>query len=210
VLIDSERAWNRAREAVVREQGGRWRDEATRQMMGMSSPEWSRYMREQLGVQLAAAQIAANVVEHMEALYRADPPLIAGAREAVATLGRHWPLGVASSANMRLIELVLELTRLRREFTAIVSAEEVAAGKPAPDVYLEATRRLGAAPARSVAVEDSSNGLRAAAAAGLMVVAIPNRDFEPAADALELADATIGSLRQLGAGLLEQIAARGA
>jgi HAD superfamily hydrolase (TIGR01509 family) len=206
VLIDSERAWNTAREAVVRERGGRWRPEATRQMMGMSSPEWSRYMREQLAVELSPAQITAQVVRRMEDLYRADPPLIDGAREAVAALGRRWPLAVASSANMRLIELVLELTRLHREFSAIVSAEEVAEGKPAPDVYLEATRRLGARPGRCVAVEDSGNGLRAAAAAGLMLVAIPNRDFEPAAHELALANATIRSLRDLDAELLERIA----
>ena len=208
VLLDSERVWNEVREQVARAHGGRWRADATSAMMGMSSPEWSRYMHEQLGVQLTPAQIADEVVTGMEERYRGGPPLIDGAREAVLALTARWPLGVASSANARLIELVLEQTGLRDSFAVVVSAEEVANGKPAPDVYLEAARRLGVEPARCAAVEDSANGLRAAAAADMLVVALPNRDYPPEPQALALAGVVIGSLEQLRPQLLCDTAAR--
>ena len=207
VLIDSERAWTAAREQLVRERGGRWRADATREMMGMSAPEWSRYMRDALGVNMDPEQIAAEVVQGLEARYRRDgAPLLPGAAAAVAALAARWALGLASSANRSLIELVLELADMRARFQAVVSAEEVAHGKPAPDVCLEAARRLHARPERCAAIEDSSNGLRAARTAGMLLVAIPNRDFPPSADALALADAVIGSLGELRPPLLACLA----
>jgi HAD superfamily hydrolase (TIGR01509 family) len=207
VLIDSERAWTATREQLVRERGGDWRADATRQMMGMSSPEWSRYMHDALGVDMQPEQIAAEVVQALEARYRRDgPPLLAGAREAVAALAADWRLGLASSANRSVIDLVLELADMQRQFAAVVSAEEVTHGKPAPDVYLEAARLLAAAPHACAAVEDSSNGLCAARAAGMLVVAIPNRDFPPTADAVALADAVLGSLDELRPPLLRRLA----
>ena len=207
VLIDSERAWTAAREQLVRERGGRWRADATREMMGMSAPEWSRYMRDALGVNMDPEQIAAEVVQGLEARYRRDgAPLLPGAAAAVAALAARWALGLASSANRSLIELVLELADMRARFQAVVSAEEVAHGKPAPDVYLEAARRLHARPERCAAIEDSSNGLRAARTAGMLLVAIPNRDFPPSADALALSDAVIGSLGELRPTLLACLA----
>lgn len=209
VLIDSERVWNSAREQLVRERGGTWHEQATREMMGMSAPEWSRYMHENLGVDMESEQIVAEVVRRMEALYRERLPLIPGAREAVAALASHWRLGIASSANRRLIELVLDLAGMRGRFAVTVSAEEVAHGKPAPDVYLEAAERLGAMPGRCAAVEDSTNGLRAAASAGMLVVAVPNREFPPTAEALALAEVVIGSLEELRPELLQHLQARG-
>jgi HAD superfamily hydrolase (TIGR01509 family) len=207
VLIDSEQAWATVREQLVRERGGTWRAEATREMMGMSSPEWSRYMRDQLGVPMAPEQIAPEVVRRLQERYRREgPPLLAGARQAVTTLATRWPLGVASSANRPVIELVLGLTGLREFFEVAVSSEEVAHGKPAPDVYLEAARRIGVRPARCAAVEDSTNGLRAAAAAGMLVVAVPNREFPPDRQALALADVVSGSLSELRPELLERVA----
>jgi HAD superfamily hydrolase (TIGR01509 family) len=209
VLIDSERVWNAVREQVVRDSGGSWRADATAAMMGMSSPEWSRYMHERLGVQMPPEAIAAEVVRGMEERYRQAPPLIDGAREAVFALAARWPLGVASSANASLIDLVLEQAALRNSFAAVVSAEEVPNGKPAPDVYLEAARRLAVGAASCAAVEDSANGLRAAAAAQMLVVAVPNRDYPPGPQALALADVVIGSLRELRPQLLETSAGRG-
>jgi HAD superfamily hydrolase (TIGR01509 family) len=197
VLIDSETAWDEARRAVVEESGGTWRPEATRAMMGMSSVEWSAYLHDELGVPLAAQEISDRVVGKLERRYRERLPLIEGAAAAVERLGARWPLALASSANRPVIELVLAEARLTDRFRATVSAEEVAHGKPAPDVYLEAARRLAAEPRRCVAVEDSSNGLRSAAAAGMAVVAIPNRAYPPEPDALALAAATIASLHEL-------------
>jgi HAD superfamily hydrolase (TIGR01509 family) len=197
VLVDSEHLWDRARRELVAERGGRWRDGATQDMMGMSSPEWSRYLHDELGVELEPTEISADVVRRLEVLYREELPLLPGAREAVLAAAQRWLLALASSANREIIDLVLELAELEDAFTATVSSEEVAHGKPAPDVYLEAARRLGVAAADCTAVEDSSNGLRSAAAAGMTVVALPNPRFPPAADALALATVVIGSLDEL-------------
>jgi HAD superfamily hydrolase (TIGR01509 family) len=207
VLIDSEGAWTSARQQVARERGGTWRDDSTRVMMGMSAPEWSRYMHSELHVDMPPAQIEAEVVGRLERLYRRNLPLLAGARDAVETLSRRWPLGLASSANRPVIELVLALADLRSRFAVVLSAEEVARGKPAPDVYLEAARGLDAEPTRCAAVEDSTNGLRAAAAAEMRVIAVPNREFPPTADALRLADATIASLEELRPALVDRLGA---
>lgn len=208
VLIDSERTWSAAREQVTRARGGRWRGEAARAMMGMSSPEWSRYMHSELGVRLEPEQIVDDVLARMQALYRNHLPVIDGAHAALAALAARWRLGLASSANRALIELVLELAGWRRLFAATLSAEEVSAGKPAPDVYLHTAQLLSVQPSRCVAIEDSTNGMRAVAAAGMALVAIPNSDFAPAADALALADRVIGSLHKLRPELIEVIASR--
>lgn len=197
VLVDSEALWDDARRQLVEESGGTWKDDAQQSMMGMSSLEWSRYMREELDVPMSAEDISESVVGRLEGLYRERLPLIPGARAAVIGVAQRWPLALASSANRPLIELVLELAGLADRFEATVSSEEVAHGKPAPDVYLEAARRLSIEPASCVAVEDSTSGLRSAAAAGMGVVAIPNRAFPPEPDALALADAVLESVQGL-------------
>jgi HAD superfamily hydrolase (TIGR01509 family) len=201
VLVDSEQVWDDARRELVAERGGEWTDGATRAMMGMSSVEWSNYMREELHVELAPAEISAAVVAKLEQLYHRELPLLPGAREAVRAVGGRWPLGLASSSNREIIDLVLELAGLTDAFAATVSSEEVARGKPAPDVYLEAARRLDVAATECAAVEDSTNGLRSATAAGMYVIAIPNPHFPPAQDALRTAAAVVASLDELPAAL---------
>jgi len=206
VLIESEGVWNEARRAVALEHGGRWSDDAPRAMMGMSSTEWSRYMHDQLRVDLPASEISSTVVARLQESYRRTLPLLPGAREAVERLAARWPLGLASSANREIIELVLDLAELRSRFAATVSSEEVAHGKPAPDVYLEAAGRLDVAPSACAAIEDSTNGLRSAAAAQMTVIAVPNRQFPPAEEALSLARAVLGSLTELQPDLIEELA----
>jgi HAD superfamily hydrolase (TIGR01509 family) len=197
VLIDSETVWNDARRELVERSGGRWRDDAQRAMMGMSSVEWSRYMHDELGVPMSSEEISAAVVAELERRYDERLPLIDGAREAVVRAAALWPLALASSANRPVIELALREAGLAACFAATISSEEVPRGKPAPDVYLEAARRLGVDSAACVAVEDSSNGLRSAAAARMGVIAIPNREFPPDDDALALANVTLDSIGDL-------------
>jgi HAD superfamily hydrolase (TIGR01509 family) len=197
VLLDSEQVWDEVREQLARERGGRWHSNAQRDMMGMSSIEWSRYMHDELGLGEPPEEISAEVVRRMEQAYRERLPLIDGGREAVERLAARWPLGLASSSNRELIDRALELTGLARLFRVTVSSEEVARGKPAPDVYLEAARRLAVQPGRCVAIEDSRNGIRAAKAAGMRAVAIPNPHFPPDDATLELADVTLTSLAEL-------------
>lgn len=197
VLLDSEQLWNRAKESLVRAAGGRWRDDAPRAMMGMSSAEWSEYLRDQLGVPQDLDAINRQVVARMEVLYRAHLPVLPGALEAVRRLHAEWPLGLASSSNREIIDLVLELAGLTGAFAATVSSEEVARGKPAPDVYLETASQLGVEASRCAAVEDSSNGLRSAAAAKMAVIAVPNPHYPPEEDALRLAAVVLGTLGEL-------------
>ncbi len=205
VLVDSEHAWDTARRAVVAESGGSWRPEATRAMMGMSAPEWSRYLHDELGARLSPEEINERVVGRLLESYERELPLLPGAVPAVRRLGDRWTLGLASSANRPVIDAVLSGAGLTGEFAATVSGEEVRRGKPAPDVYLAVLDKLGAQPRSSAAIEDSTNGLRAAAAAGMAVVAVPNRDFPPAEDAIGLADTVLASLDELDAKTIEAL-----
>jgi HAD superfamily hydrolase (TIGR01509 family) len=197
VIVDSEHVWDDVRQELAEERGGTWHDQASRDMMGMSSPEWSRYMRDVIGLSEPPEEINAEVVRRLEALYREEIPLLPGAVEAVQTLAARWPLGLASSSNRELIDLVLETSGLDRHFKATVSSEEVPRGKPAPDVYLEAARRLEADPTRCAAVEDSENGIHSAKSAGMRVIAIPNPQYPPADDALAVADVVLPSTAAL-------------
>jgi HAD superfamily hydrolase (TIGR01509 family) len=197
VLVDSESQWDAARRAIVARSGGQWREGATTEMMGMSSSEWSSFLHDQLGVPLQPSEINRLVVEDLLDRYRRELPLLPGAVDAVKRLAERWPLGLASSSNRPVIDLVLEQADITESFAATVSGDEVARGKPAPDVYLAVMDRLGVEPPAGAAVEDSSNGLRAAAAAGLHVIAVPNREYPPAADALALAELEISSLDAL-------------
>ncbi len=191
VLIDSEQVWDAVRRDHVARAGGRWTETATRDMQGMSSLEWSRYLRDELGVPDEPEAISDAVVRGMAAAYEREVPLLPGAVDAVRRLAARWPLALASSSNRPLIDVVLERMGVAGLFGATVSSEEVPRGKPAPDVYLEAARRLGVEARACAAIEDSSNGLRSAHAAGMLVLATPNPHFPPADDALALADVVL-------------------
>jgi HAD superfamily hydrolase (TIGR01509 family) len=197
LLVDSEAVWDEVRQRFTEENGGRWHEGAQRDMMGMSSVEWSRYVHEQLGVRMEPERISQEVADRVAALYREHLPLLPGAAESVRALAAEWPLGLASSSNRHVIDLVLDEAGIADCFGATVSSEEVGAGKPAPDVYLEAARRLAVEPSACTAIEDSTNGIRSAHGAGMAVIAVPNRDFPPDPDALELADVILDSLEEL-------------
>ncbi len=197
VVVDSEQVWDDVRETLVRERGGRWHERAQADMMGMSSVEWSAYMHDELGLAESPDDINDEVVRLMLERYRAELPLLPGAVDAVERIAARYPLAVASSSTPPLIEAVRDAAGLVRHFRATVASEEVPRGKPAPDVYLEAARRLGVAAERCAAVEDSANGLRSAKAAGMRVLAFPNQRYPPAEDALALADIVLSSLDEL-------------
>jgi HAD superfamily hydrolase (TIGR01509 family) len=203
VLIQSEEVWDDVRGAYVLAQGGRWDPEVQRALMGMSSLEWSRYLHERAGVPHDPKTINDEVVSGMLAAFERHLPLVDGAAAAVERLAARYRLALASSSNRSLIDAVLELSGLARYFQVTVSSEEVARGKPAPDVYLEAARRLGVEPAGCAAVEDSHAGIRAAKAAGMRVIAIPNAAYPPDEESLAMADATLASLDELTSGLVD-------
>jgi HAD superfamily hydrolase (TIGR01509 family) len=197
VILDSEELWNEVREGIARERGGLWSERAQADMMGMSSKEWSQYMHDVVGLSDPPEEISREVVRRMLDRYTERLPLIDDAVEAVKRMAAHWPLGLASSSNRELIDRALEVSALAPYFRATVSSEEVARGKPAPDVYLEAARRLQVEPSRCAAIEDSANGIRSAHAPGMLVVAIPNPTFPPPDDVLALARTVLRSIREL-------------
>jgi HAD superfamily hydrolase (TIGR01509 family) len=205
VLVESEQVWDTAREQLVRERGGTWHDSATRDMMGMSSKEWSSYMHDRLGVPMEPVEINDDVVRRVAAAYEEHLPLLPHAVETVQELGERWRLGVASSSNRPIIELVLDRMGVRDRFAAVVSSEEVANGKPAPDVYLAAAHQLDVDPADCAAIEDSTNGIKSAVAAGMRTIAVPNRQFRPDDDVLASAAVVVSSLAEVTVDLVASL-----
>jgi len=197
VLVESDHIWHEVREGLARERDGNWTDRSEAEMSGMSSSEWSLYMHEVVGLADPPDEINDEVVRRMRSRYAKKLPLIDGAGEAVKRLAGSFRLAVASSSNRELIEVVLARAGLDRYFEATVSSEEVARGKPSPDVFLEAARRLSVPPWNCGAVEDSTNGIRAAHAAGMRVVAIPNALYPPPAGVVALAAVTLDSIADL-------------
>jgi HAD superfamily hydrolase (TIGR01509 family) len=199
VIIDSEEVWEEVRRAYVAEFGREFLPDTQDRMMGMSTGEWSAHLADEVGVPRTAEQVAADVLGRMAERYRTTLPLIPGSVEAVRRLGEQFTLGLASSSARLLIDQVLSSAGLTDAFAVTLSTEEVPRGKPAPDVYLAAADRLDLSPAACVAVEDSSNGLRSAGAAGMAVVAVPHGVYPPAPDALDHARLVVGSLSELTA-----------
>lgn len=209
VLVDSEELWDVIRRGLAADAGRSWPAEATRAMQGMSTGEWAAYLTDAVGVPGEPDEVAATVVDRIATQYDSRLPLLPGAVEVVERLGRRWPLGLASSSPRRLIDTVLDSAGLAQRFEVSVSTEEVAAGKPSPAVYQAVVARLGVDPSQAVAIEDSSNGLRSAAAAGLGVLAVPNAAFPPSEDALALAGLVVDSLEEITVELVASLGHRG-
>ncbi|SCG71330.1 HAD family hydrolase [Micromonospora halophytica] len=204
VIVDSEPVWEEVRRAYVAAHGGTWQPDTQRRLMGMSTGEWAEYLSGELGVDRTAGQVATEVVEEMTRRYAQRVPLIDGADAVVRRMAARWPLGLASSSPTRLIAAALAATDLAAAFRVTLSTEETARGKPAPDVWLAVAERLGVDPTRCVAIEDSSNGVRSAAAAGMRVVAVPHGSYPLDPDAAALAAVTLASVDALTPEVVEQ------
>jgi HAD superfamily hydrolase (TIGR01509 family) len=209
VIIDTEQVWSDVRHDFAVAQGGHWTPEIDQpKVMGANSMQWAASMRDNNGVDLSSEEIYAGIVAELRRRFARHLEVMTGAPEAIAQLARAYRLGVASSSPLELIEYALDLAGLRGHFTEVISSDDVALGKPEPQVYLEACRRLGTAPARAAAVEDSSNGLKAAHAAGLAVIAIPHPAFPASPEALALADLRLGSITELTVAAVERLGQR--
>jgi HAD superfamily hydrolase (TIGR01509 family) len=202
VLVQSEELWDAARRELTADHGIDWPEGATEAMMGMSSKEWSRYVHDEVGVPDPPEEINRRVLAWVEERYRRDLPWIPGAQQAVRRMAARYPLGLATSSNREIVDIVVEVGGFEDLLQVTVSSEEVERGKPAPDVYLEATRRMGVDPARTAAIEDSTNGLLAAKAAGMRVIAIPNDAHPPASEGLAAADVVLDSIEDLEPGVV--------
>ncbi|MGW7575750.1 HAD family hydrolase [Streptomyces sp. NPDC054765] len=188
VLVESEHLWEELWTAFAAERGATWGPEQTKSCQGMSAPEWAAFLTTFAGGGESIEATERAVVDGMvHALEQGRIDLLPGARAMVAEVATCAPIALASSAPRRMIDGVLVHHGIDHYFKATVSSAEVARGKPSPDVYLAAAAKLGVPAEDCLAVEDSSNGLRAAAAAGMTVVAIPNPQYPPAADALAAA-----------------------
>jgi HAD superfamily hydrolase (TIGR01509 family) len=199
VLIDSEPVWEQVRRDYVLERGGRWPEDAQAHLLGMSTAEWARYLSADLGVNLPPDTVANEVIDQMAGRYADSLPLMPGAGDTLRRLHGTLRLALASSSPRRLIDSVLATAGWRDLFEATVATDEAGRGKPAPDVYLSAAGLLDVPPSACAAVEDSSNGLRSAAAAGTFVIAIPHPRYPPAPDAISLAEVVLASLTDLPA-----------
>jgi HAD superfamily hydrolase (TIGR01509 family) len=203
VIIDSELNWDRARIAVVAEYGGSYHAGVAADVMGMTPPEWAQYLHDRVGIPLPPADIERAVVRQLAADYERDRPFYPGAIDVVRAVGTRWPAGIASSSGRELIDLVVGLAGLTDVLRVTVSGAEAGRGKPAPDVYLRAAELLGADPRACAAIEDSGNGIRSAKAAGMRVIAVPNAEFPPPAEAVALADVVIGRIGELTPAIVE-------
>jgi len=198
VIVDSEIWWDEARRDFAAQRGKPWTEADRAAVMGANSRQWSRTMRERLGLDEPDARIERAIVDVVVERYRREgAPLIAGAVETVRRIARDWPAAVASSAHREVIDAALQATGLGDVFGVVVSSDEVDRGKPAADVYLEAARRLGVPPGSCLVVEDSLNGVKAAKAAGMTCVLVPNSTIPPAPGARELADVVLERLSDL-------------
>jgi HAD superfamily hydrolase (TIGR01509 family) len=203
ILINSEPIWTRVRKDFVAREGGVWRPDAQRRMVGMSTAEWSRYMSTELQIPLPPSEIGFRVVDAMCMRYGNRPPLVDGAADAVRALATRWPLAMASSSPRLLIDRVLESSGLGALIPISVSSEEVERGKPAPDVYLRAAERLGVAPVACVAIEDSHNGILSALAADMRVIAIPDPGFPLEPRLSDRVSASLTSIRELTVAIVD-------
>jgi HAD superfamily hydrolase (TIGR01509 family) len=198
VLVDTEIWWDEVRIAFAARHGRTWTSDDRASVMGHNSAGWSRVMRDRLDLDLAPEVIEREVVDAVVARFATDPaPLIPGAIDTVRRLASRWPLGVASSAHPAVIAAALDATALHAAFRTVTSSDEVAHGKPAPDVYLLAARRMGVEPDGCLVVEDSLNGVLAGRAAGMTVVLVPNRSIPPAPGAADAANVTLASIEEL-------------
>jgi HAD superfamily hydrolase (TIGR01509 family) len=205
VIIDTEEVWEEVRRGYAAEYGRQFLPDTQTRMMGMSTGEWSAHLSADVGVPRTPEQVASDVLGRMAERYRTSLPLIPGSVEAVRRLAERFTLALASSSARILIDQVLATAGLADAFRVTLSTEEVPRGKPAPDVYLEVVSRLGLAPTVCAAIEDSSNGLRSAAAAGLAVIAVPHGVYPPAPDALERATLVVDHLDDLTVEAVEKL-----
>jgi HAD superfamily hydrolase (TIGR01509 family) len=204
VIVDSEIWWDDVRKAFAAEHGRGWTVDDRHAVMGANSRQWSETMRRRLGLDLPAEEIERAIVDRMIRRYEAEgAPVIDSAPDAIRSIAGRHPVALASSSHRRVIDAALAATGLADVFRAVVSSDEVAHGKPEPDVFLEAAGRLGVEPGRSVVVEDSLNGLKAGRAAGMRTILVPNGSVPPAPGAEEHANLVVARLADLDPATLE-------
>ena len=205
VIVDSEIWWDEVRQGFARSHQRPWGADDQAAVMGANSRAWARIMRERMALDLPDSEIERAIVDGVVERYRREgAPAIDGAIAAVRRIVAQRPVAIASSAHRDVIDAALDATRLHDVFRVVVSSDDVAHGKPAPDVYLRAAQRLGVAPESCLVVEDSLNGVRAARAAGMTTVLVPNQSVPPAPGTDTIADIVLERLADLDPASVER------
>ncbi|MEO0561286.1 MAG: HAD family phosphatase [Chloroflexota bacterium] len=199
LLVDSEPVWDQVRAAMAHERGIDWNTDDHKAVMGVSTQEWADYMIQRLKLDIPEEAVVQAVIKRMEASYRQQIPFLPGALTAVELAAQHRPTAIASGSHPALLDIITGDERLQPYLQLVVSADEVARGKPHPDVYLEAATRLGVAPESCLVLEDSGNGILAGKAAGMIVIAVPDERFPPSVEKLNQADYILEDLEQFPA-----------
>lgn len=205
VLVDSEVYWQQSREDFARALGKVWTSDDHRACMGRSTIEWAEIMRERLNLDWSLEQVIEDIKKRVIAHYEERLPVLPGALEAVRASATAYKVALASGSATPIIQLVTQRTGLDQVFEAVIYGDDLPRGKPAPDIYLEAARRLGVSPAQSVGVEDSANGLRSLKAAGMRAIAVPSPSYPLPDDILKLADKVLTSLEGFSVGLVRTL-----
>jgi beta-phosphoglucomutase-like phosphatase (HAD superfamily) len=196
LLVDSEPCWDAARKTWAAERGVDWGPEDHRACMGVSTAVWADYMIRRLELDLTREQVIDRVVAGMRDIYSRGIPYKPGAVGAVARAAACCPVGLASGSEKSLIQMMLADRPMAGKFMAWVCTDDMARGKPAPDVYLECARQLGVDPRACVCLEDSGAGIQSGKAAGMKVIAVPDPRFPPKPEILAMADVVLNSLEQ--------------
>ncbi len=199
VLIDTEPWWHEVRTAFANRHGREWSLDDQAAVMGANSLEWAEITQRRLALaEVPVERIRDEIVDGVVARYRkAMPPVVGDAPDQLRRIALDYPVAIASSSHRAMIDAAVEALGLHDVLGAVVSSDEVPAGKPAPDVYLRAASLLGVDPARCLVVEDSLNGVRAGKAAGMTVVLVPSVSVPPAGNAVDLADVVLVRLADL-------------
>lgn len=206
LLVDSERYWNQARAAMAAEQDVAWNADDHRVCMGVNTRTWANYMIQRLALDLSPEQVEAHIIGAMVELYTRQIPYLPGAIEAVDLATRHYRVGLASGSPRVLIDIVTNDVAMRGKFLAIVCADEMPRGKPAPDVYLQAAHLLDVEPARCVCLEDSANGILSGKNADMKVIAVPDARYAPPAlEVVKQANRVLASLRDFNLDVIRSL-----
>ena len=196
LLVDSEPYWNEARRIMAAEAGVTWNEDDHQAVMGVSTPEWVMYMIERLGLKLPPTSVEERIISTMTDLYDQRIPFLPGAVEAVCLAAKHFTTALASGSPRSLIDKVTKSPVLNGSFDLILSGDQFAHGKPAPDIYLGAAEQLNLKPSQCLCLEDSGSGILAGYRAGMKVIAVPDPRFPPAAEDLAKASEVLPSLTQ--------------
>lgn len=205
VLVDSEGYWGQSREEFARDRGKLWTEAFQREAMGRSTVGWAQVMKDRLDLSESVDDIIAEMKQRVIAHYEERLPVRPGALEAVQLASEHFRVGLASGSPTEIIKRVMQLTGLDQIFETMVYGDTIPQGKPAPDIYLEAMKRLNVQPAVTAGIEDSANGVRALHAAGMAIIAAPGPGYPLPDDVLALADAHITSMESFSLDLIASI-----